>query len=208
MYANTSPPLPALSAASLATLREINESTLTLLFEIACDVTAEPGDFTLPYRARQLLRQTGPARRAELARIPALLVDVEFRRADWWASAITHRTRIANPIGPRHRNHRRMLRALARATLAYVWNTVHQDRAGAQIVLGTDTAVMDVIAGVGPLHLQRLADQALWHLRPRWHDCPPIWEHLLCPNPSPAAERAARIQWLQHLDAGPLLEAR
>jgi hypothetical protein len=212
MYASTTTPLPVLSAASRATLREINESALTLLTEIAHDVTAEPDDFTLAYRARQLLRQTSPAERGQLARMPALLVDVEFRRADWWISAATHcnraRTRTANPISTRHLNQRRMLRSLARAALAYVWNVVQQDRPGAQIVLGTSTAVMDVIAGVGPQHMQRIADQALWHLRPRWHDCPSIWEHLLCQNAPPAAARAARIQWLQHLDASALQEAR
>lgn len=214
MYASTTTPLPVLSAASRATLCEINESALTLLTEIARDAAADPGDFTLAYRARQLLRQTSPAERTQLARIPALLVDVEFRRADWWKSTATHctptRTRIhtANPMGTRDLHHRRRLRTLARAALAYVWDVVQQDRPGAQIVVGTSTAVMDVIASVGPQHMQRIADQALWDLRPRWHDCPSIWEHLLCPNPPPAAARAARIQWLQHLDASALREPR
>ena len=194
-------PLPALSAPSLAALREINESALALLSDIAHDYSAEPGDFSLPYVARRVLQNAAARERAQLADIPALLVDIEFRHTEWWQQVAMRPTRMADPAGPRHGTHRRALRSLTRAALAYAWNIVHQDRPGAQIVLGMSPEVIDVIAGIGPVHLQRIADRALWHLRPRWHDRPALWRHLLRPLARPESARLARIQCLQQLDA-------
>jgi hypothetical protein len=201
MSTPTASPLPALSAPSLAALREINESALTLLSDIAHDYAAEPGDFSLPFIARRVLQNAGVHERAQLADIPALLVDIEFRHAEWWQQVAMRPTRFADPAGPRHVTRRRALRSLTRAALAYAWNIVHQDRPGAQIVLGMSTGVIEVIAGIGPVQMQQIADRSLWHLRPRWHDRPALWRHLLRPHARPESARLARIQCLQQLDA-------
>ena len=203
------PALPhALTEPSLGALRDVNESVLALICAIAIDYDAEPGCFHLPFIARRQLTHASAEARSQLARLPALLVDIEFRHVEWWQHVTMRRVRNTAPTGPQRLTHRGALRALAKSVLTYAWTVVQQDRIGARIVLGMSDPVIDVIAAVGPMRMQHVASHALWHMRPRWQDRPTLWQHLLHEAAHPDTLRLAQIQCLQQLDASALRGVR
>ncbi len=168
---------PWAAQRTLESLAGVNEQCIALLADLAASGrTQAPFGLVEPLRAL-LLAIDAPSRR-RAAQTPHLLLDVQFRNVGWWHEVITRPERIKADTrsSPPHRTR---LAALTRATLMLAWHGARAEREAAQVIMGIAPAVLDLIAGLSPVDLNRISERHYRQLAPRWPDRPATWRRLL-----------------------------
>ncbi len=162
---------------TLDSLARVNEQCIALLAELAASVGTQP-TFGLVEPLRDLLLAMDSASRRRAAQTPHLLVDVQFRNAAWWRDVATRpeRTEVR---AQNSQSGRTRLVAMTRATLMLAWHSARAEREAAQVMMGISPSVVDLIAGLSPVDLNRVSERHYRQLAPRWPDRPATWRHLL-----------------------------
>lgn len=161
----------------LAALHEINGRCLDLLAHAARTGAFAPFSLVGEIRA-ELLSSTPDSRRRAAAR-NFLLLDLEFRNAEWWQAISRYPEQPFRGTAWRPPFARRSAIGLTRATLMAAWQAIHSDPDAACILLAMDRAVAEVISHLPITTLDRISDRRHRHLQARWADRPAIWRGLL-----------------------------
>lgn len=158
-------------------LCDVNERCLDLLIGTARMAAAPHSDFIA--QLREPLCALGGSARTLAAGCPFLLVDMQFRNAEWWRAVSTHPTRARDAGTWLTAFPRQRAVALTRAALVLAWYTARTDRDAAVALFGLAPPVSDLIATLPLPHIDRVADRHFRQLRPRWEDRPAVWRQLL-----------------------------
>ncbi len=161
----------------MAALHEINGRCLDLLVHAARSGSFAP--FSLIAEIRDALLSSTPESRRCAAARNFLLVDVEFRNAEWWQAVAKYPEQPFRGSAWRSPFARRSAIGLTRATLMAAWQAVHSESDAACILLAMDRAVADVIADLPITTLDRIAERRHQHLQPRRTERPVVWRGLL-----------------------------
>lgn len=173
----TAPNMATSAIPSLPALRDLNRRCIDLLAQAAHRRTEHP--LSLICSLQTELRASTPASRERAAERAFLLLDLEFGNAPWW-QAIVHnperqiRNTSLHPAFPRY-----AALPLTRATLIGAWRAVCADAHSAQILLGLDATVAELLVSLPATAIDHIAHHAHPHLRPRWADHPAFWRALL-----------------------------
>lgn len=99
-----------------------------------------------------------------------------------------------------------------RETLMLAWSTVAFDRGTASVLFGMTPAVCNIIAGLSPQDVERIAARNSRYLRPRWEEFPMFWGKILTAarEGNEDALHDVRLHGMQLLGSEllPLLEGR
>lgn len=165
------------AAFSLPALRDINRRCIDFMAQAAHRRKEHP--LSLICTVHGELRASTPASRERAADRAFLLLDLEFGNAPWW-QAIVHdperqiRKASLHPAFPRY-----AALPLTRATLIAAWRAVCADAHSAQILLGLDATVVELLINLPVTAIDHIAHHVHPHLRPRWADHPAFWRALL-----------------------------
>jgi hypothetical protein len=161
-----------------APLADINASFLELLVDMARSDSRGGSDFLSELR-EPLSRLAEPVKLLA-ARIPFLLLDVEFRNHAWWKACATNPAK-AFPPPPTWTTALPRLNSLklARPALVLAWHLARTDRESCLIAMGMSAAVIDVVRLLQLQQIEAIAEQQCTRLRPRWEDRPALWRQLL-----------------------------
>lgn len=181
----------AAGGLSLAPIREVNERCLELLVHAAHTGPVPP--FSLVFPIRDLLLQMTPELRKRAAARAFLLLDFEFRNAEWWTAVRQFPEKQFRGIAWRNPFPRRSAIPLTRATLMLAWQTIRTAGSKACIFLGMEDKVAEIIAELQLTELDRIADRRHRHLEPRWADRPAVWHSLLTEASAPEWVATKRI---------------
>lgn len=165
-------------AQTIRRVHALNERCLELLTQIA-RTDRQKISIPIVHMHRALWRGLNATSRRRAARMPFLLVNVNFQSAPWWCAA-------QNP-SPQRRQARIQNTAIAgkvagelmRETLMLAWSTATFDRGIASVLLGMSPAVTSIVTELGPQDVERIASRYRQHLCPRWQDFPAFWGKLL-----------------------------
>lgn len=162
---------------ALELVRELNEHCLEILSRLArCEVSPELEFVKL---SRDLWRELDKDMRRRAAQVPVLLLDIQFRRDDFWQWARTHRAGDWNTPLPCRPLPARFATELTRKTLMLAWYTARTDISAAGLLLGMSQSVATTIAGFGLHDIDFIAARHGKFLRPRWENIPLFWRMLL-----------------------------
>lgn len=165
-------------AQAFSRVHALNERCLELLAQLAR--TDRQQDLAIVNQHRSLWRSlSAEAARKRAASAPFLLMDLHFQDADWWRSVKDPRPTRRRAMVLRAAFTGKIAAELTRETLMLAWSTVAFDRGATSIMLGMSPAVSDIIAGLGPQDVERIAARHGAHLQPRWEDMPTFWGKLL-----------------------------
>ncbi|MGA8096260.1 MAG: hypothetical protein WB823_18540 [Steroidobacteraceae bacterium] len=172
---------------SLTSIQEVNERCLELLVYAARTDRIPP--FSLVFPNRELLLEMTPELRKRAAAHAFLLLDFEFRNADWWTAVRQFPEKQFRGTAWRNPFPRRSAIPLTRATLMLAWQAIRTAGEKARIMLGMAEKVAEIIGDLQLTELDRIAERRHRHLEPRWADRPAVWRSLL--SVASAPERAA-----------------
>lgn len=188
LFHSTSPALP------FATVHEINERCLALLFNEARANRQPPVALVTPLR--ELLLQTDAATRRRAAQRPIVLADLRFEDEVYWRAVVQQPAQCRRLTSPWRGSFPRSSAApLARALLVLAWHSLHADREATQVLLGMTATVAQLIESLPLGDIDSIASLQYRHLQPRWADQPAVWRELL-----EAAQRADQPAALARLD--------
>ena len=162
---------------SLPAVRDLNRRCIDLMAQAAHRKTEHP--LSIICTVRTDLCASTPASRERAADRAFLLLDLEFGNALWWR-AIVHdperqiRKPSLHPAFPRY-----AALPLTRATLIAAWRAVCADAYSAEILLGLDATVAELLINLPVTSIDHIARHIHPHLRPRWADHPAFWRALL-----------------------------
>jgi hypothetical protein len=185
--------------AVLAPVAEINGQLIDIL-RAAADAPATAGQ-----RLIGALRADWPAltpgAQQRLARCPYLLIDAGFSEAAHWAQPSTGGIREATPHGYFATA---AGQAMVRCALVLAWHLARSDPLAARIVLGANSACIEIIAASRLTDLDALAERSPPWIRPRWEHQPRVWRQLIAAaaRDQDAQLRQAQLRGLQLLAAG------
>lgn len=137
------------------------------------------------------------AARRRAARVPVLLMDLNFCDGSWWRSAACCDEDDLGESGASWQQQ------LAREVLTVTWSAIREDRAAASLLVGISRPVSLQIETLNPRQLDRIGARHGAALRPRWQHVPSFWQRLF--SASVTADEAAlssvQVQALQLLAA-------
>jgi hypothetical protein len=191
---------PSSGSFPFATLYEVNERCVELLVNAARADAA--GSFPLVHHIRETLRASRPETRRLAAQRAFLLVDLEFRNAQWWRALRSNPEKHWRTPAWRGSFPRRSAIPLTRATLMLAWYGIQADMSTACVLLGMTRTVAELIAAVPLSEIDRIADRGFRYLQPRWQDHPALWRELLTLSASsPGGPSRIDLHGLQLLTA-------
>lgn len=198
---------PWFAEAVLEPLYTVNEQCLALLTALAAAPAPPPAAFGLIESLRADFGALDPLARRRAARIPFLLVELQFRSPEWWRQFKSAPEKAAPESRPRPLPRTRFI-ALTRSALTVAWHIARTERDTAALTVGLAPAVAPLIASLSPAELSHLAERQHRFLAPRWAERPALWRQLLAAARSgeEVALRAFRIQALQVIGAEILSE--
>lgn len=195
------------STFSLEGLHELNERCITLLVNAA---RAEaPPPFPLVTQLRDILRNSKPDVRRRAAQRGFLLLDMEFRHAEWWQAVRAEPNKQWRTASWRGAFPRRSAVPLTRSVLMFAWHSIQADPETACVILGMTRSVAELIGELQLGQIDTIADRRFRHIQPRWHDRPAVWRALLraAENATPTAMRRVDLHGLQLITGELLPEA-
>ena len=163
---------------SLEPIYDLNRRMLALMAEPIRESRTHDG-FHMGMPLGQVLRETDPSTRQQLALCPFLLLDASFGDAAKWkpSEAVEDYAEAA----PSQADCATRVITLARATCLLSWYLLRTDPVAARLVLGVSHECAAVIAQTGLADLQHVATRLVQHrwFKPRWHDRPDAWQRLI-----------------------------
>jgi hypothetical protein len=166
------------SASALHAVYALNEQVLDVLVRLA---TAAPKDFKLEIvsRYRELWTQLDLSARQRAARTPVLMLDFRFQDEEWWRgilaqSAVRMKSAPSSEAFPS-----KWAAELLRETLMLAWTTVRSDPRAGAFLFDMSPGVAQLVAGLTPPIIDRLASNHRYALRPRWAGLFQYWQMLL-----------------------------
>ncbi|HEU4691987.1 MAG TPA: hypothetical protein VFS23_26680 [Vicinamibacterales bacterium] len=195
------------SARVLDAVCQVNEHLVSALSELA-----RLGDVASVVVERNLdvLRRMDAAACKRTARIPVLLLNLNFQSSDWWRRAATLN---GGPWPTTKASANRLPVALAveltRESLIVAWLAVRDSAQSAAMLFGMSDEVARLLGEMSAQQLDRIAARESHELRVRWHDNTEFWEQILEAGKTGNAERLceAHLFGLQLL-GGELLSLR
>lgn len=198
-------------AQALSRVHALNERCIELLFQLA-RADRERANLAIVDQHRSLWRGLSATSRRHAANTPFLLVDVKFRDADWWRWAKDTRASRNRKAVMQVAFSGKVAGELMRETLMLAWSTVAFDRGTASVLFGMTPAVCNIIAGLSPQDVERIAARNSRYLRPRWEEFPMFWGKILTAarEGNEDALHDVRLHGMQLLGSEllPLLEGR
>jgi hypothetical protein len=144
-----------------------------------------------------------------VARIPVLLVDLNFQYADWWINVVRAnggrlaKPEIASGLPPI------CAAELTRECLVVAWLAAQHARQSMGMLFGMSDVVADLIGELTPQQINRIAERSSRELRIRWQTKPEFWTRLLRAGQSGSAVELCEVQLLGlQLLGGELMSAR
>lgn len=196
---------------ALGRVHALNERCIELLCQLARS-ERERTILAIVNQHRSLWRGLDATARGHAACMPILLVDARFQDADWWRWAKDPRASRKRKMGPQAAFSGRVAAELMREALMLAWSTAVFDQRTASVLLGMTPAVCNLVAGLSPQDVERIAAGNSRYLRPRWEDFPAFWGKLLTAarDADGDALHEARLHGIQLLGSEllPLLEGR
>lgn len=159
-------------------VREFNEEFLEELAQMARAGDARSSLAIIWAHRDQWLELDADARR-KAARVPLLLIDIQFHNEEWWRSA--HMPQSQDPMSADAAGtfEQKAATKLMYHALVLLWHTARCDARAASMMLAIPQQVAVMVASLGLRDLVRIADQHHRHLRPRWEHLDQFWAHLL-----------------------------
>ncbi len=190
-----------LGAATLESLAELNELSLTLLAEQAAAAAGQPA--ALLREVGTLWRTLDREARRRAAAVPYLLLDGGFADRERWRQGAARE--VADPSrgsGPAFFTVPGTIE-VARLLFTYAWHLARAESAAARLLLGMPAGCATLIAGCTLRHMHTLAERHPEWLRPRWPAHAPLWRELLLAagTGEPRALARARLHGLTMLAA-------
>ena len=178
-----------------ASLCDINGTFLQLLVDMAHLDTARRPQFVEELRTPLLrLKPQWIA-----ARIPFLLVDIEFQNPAWWKAVAVESSRSVI-LPTRNLNLPRVSALkLARSTLMLAWHLARADRESSLIAMGMSGPVIAQLTVLQPRQMERIGERHYSQLRPRWEDHINLWLQLICGAHEQGGMRAFTLRALSSI---------
>jgi hypothetical protein len=179
-----------LAPQRLEPLRHVNEQALALF----TDAAAMPDDAAAPIAlapgVREALRRTDRVTRARIARLPCLLVDLQFDDPHVWTRMAPTASRSTKLAGTDARLIARR-DELARITLLLAWHITRVDAEAALVLLGMPRSVSEAIAALPVTEIGARGHALAPLLVPRWGSRSAAWRRLLAPLPAQTGDLLA-----------------
>jgi hypothetical protein len=180
---------------ALSLLQDINETFLVLLIESARQPT-NGGEFFLALR--ETFCRMDESAKATVASAPLLLLDFEFRNADWWKGVASDPRRRFLARRPLIEQEQAI--ELTRGALMLAWHLARSDLASCLVLVGLSDPVAQVVRSLRPKQIDLIAEHQFRSMRPRWEDRPYLWQQLLTNIETDIdlrafAIRALRLSW-------------
>ena len=178
------------SARVLDAVRQVNGHLVSAFIELARSGSA--ATVVVARNLDDLCRLDATASR-RAARMPILLLDLNFQRDDWW--------RIAASLGQGVREATEnvsglpadLAAELTREVLIVAWLAVNEDRQAAKLMFGMSDTVAAVISELTPQQLDRAAARSSQQLQIRWENKSEFWPQLLAAARSGDADDLCEI---------------
>lgn len=170
------------SAPILEAVCQVNEHLVSALSELA---RLKSPTTVVVARNADVLRCLDATACSRAARIPLLLLDLQFRKEDWWRNAASAsgkyraRTSCASGLPENY------AAELTRESLIVTWFAVRHAPQSASLLFGMSNAVAGLLGDLTPQQLSRVAERSSSELCIRWPDKVDFWRRLFV-----AAQRA------------------
>jgi hypothetical protein len=152
---------------TLAVVHHLNERFLVLLAEEAHDDALS----ALWARADDRVYERA-------GRCPVLLMDLHFHRADWWQRT-TQKSGGSRPLEVVHSPGTERAASLLREILMQTWTIGRTTPRALNLIFGMASEVRATIMQMGPLEIDRIANEEARHLKARWPESRSFWKGLL-----------------------------
>jgi len=163
-------------ARSLELVYQLNDRCLELLSQMVAGAEGEC-PLALVNLHRELWRQLDTSARQRAARLPFVIVDVQFTNSQWWQQA---RRPAVRPEAPTAACFPTEVGAqLMNETLMFVWHVAQSDSRGALHIVGMSPDVSAIVAALSAHELRDIAARNGSEIEPRWRDSPHWWGALL-----------------------------
>lgn len=161
---------------ALSDVCQLNEHLLEVL--AAAARSELPGGTELIAGNSALLASMDPGARRYAARIPIVLIDLNFSDEDWWRSAVHASDDLKNesiglPVPLRWQPE------ATREVLMLAWSTVREDRAAASLMFGMSASVANLVAALVPRQMDYIGSHFCSEIQPRWGRAHGFWRRLL-----------------------------
>ena len=117
--------------------------------------------------------------RRRIARVPFLLIDIQFCNEDWWHSVTASPARRFQSPAWKGTFSPRLGASIGRASLTFAHQSLRVDAPATMALCGLTSAVAAIITSVKLSQLERVAEQHYRCVRPRWEDRPAVWRRLI-----------------------------
>lgn len=178
------------SARLLESVFQVNEHLISALIEMARHGCVSN---VLVRQNADGLRRMDLAACKRAARIPVILLDLHFQRADWWriVGRPNGEYRATAPVSSSLPTD--YAAELARESLIVAWLAVQRARRSANLLFGMSDAVANLIGELTAQQLNRIAERSSHELRIRWQSRPEFWRKLIVAGQSGNANDLCEI---------------
>jgi hypothetical protein len=111
-------------------------------------------------------------------RCPVLLMDLHFHRADWWQRT-SQKGGSSRPLEVPHSLVTEPAASLLREILMQTWTIGRTMPRALNLLFGMASEVTETITEMGPLEIDRIANEEARHLKARWPESRSFWKGLL-----------------------------
>lgn len=157
-------------------LAEINERCLEGLTHSRPGSRAE---FDLVRELRTPLQSLTAEMRRRIARVPLLLIDIQFCNEDWWHSVTASPPRRFQSPAWKGTFPPRLAASIGRASLTFIRQSLRVDAPATMALCGLTSTVAGILTSVKLTQLERVAEYHCTCVRPRWEDRPAVWRQLV-----------------------------
>ena len=162
----------------LDTVRRLNEHCFALLAQSA-RAERPPLECKAVYQHSGLWAKADSRASIRAARCPALLVDLNFQRADWWRR-ISGDSHGSPPAAERCVfSSAAQTASLVREVLTEAWGAARWMPSATTLLFGMVPPVTAVIARLPASGIDRIVAEHFASIRPRWEHRGEFWRHLL-----------------------------
>jgi hypothetical protein len=172
---------------------QVNEHLVSALTELARHESASIG---IVRQNANTLRHFDAAACNRAARVPVLLVDLNFRNEDWWGHAASVSADCREPTAPAFSLSAAYSAELTRESLIVAWLAVQHSRESARLLFGMSAPVAKLLGGLTPRQINGVAAGASQELRIRWQSSPAFWRKLFLAGRSGSPVELCEVQLL------------
>jgi len=166
------------STSALHAIYAMNEHVLDVLVRLASSAR-ENCKLEIVSRYRELWTRLDASARQRAARSPILMLDFRFSDEEWWRGILAQSAMRRKSAPSATAFPAKWAAELLRETLMLAWTTVRSDRRAGVFLFGMSPGVAQLVAGLTPPIIDRLASNYRYELRPRWAGFLRYWEMLL-----------------------------